>query len=225
MTEKIILLGDSIFDNQLYAGEGCGVIDYARKALDGKAEAELHAIDGTITRQLSSRIVNIPGDATQLYISTGGNDALGVKQYLEGIIPNEDIIKTLRSRGMAGAGNMLHALGVIQCGFRDEYRRMLKLAKASGLPLTVCTIYDAVPGLESWHRTALSLFNDVIIREAGRVGASVIDLREICNEPEDYADISPIEPSARGSQKIAAAISRVCSDIIRGLGTGKWYAW
>jgi hypothetical protein len=49
------------------------------------------------------------------------------------------------------------------------------------------------------------LFNDEIARAAFSRGLALIDLRLICAEDEDYAN--PIEPSARGGAKIAAAIS------------------
>jgi hypothetical protein len=50
------------------------------------------------------------------------------------------------------------------------------------------------------------VFNDHIIRAATRAGLPLIDLRLICTTPEDYAN--PIEPSAIGGEKIAAAIAR-----------------
>jgi hypothetical protein len=40
----------------------------------------------------------------------------------------------------------------------------------------------------------------------------LLDLRLICTEAADYAPVSPIEPSSRGGQKIAAAIAAlVCA--------------
>jgi hypothetical protein len=63
------------------------------------------------------------------------------------------------------------------------------------------------------EHTGLCLFNDVILREAFRVGVSVLDLRLICNEKTDYAATSPIEPSAAGGGKIARAVSRVVTGL------------
>ena len=58
---------------------------------------------------------------------------------------------------------------------------MLDVVAAKGLPVTVCTIYDSVPDMETLTHeaagAALSLFNDVIIREASARGIPVIDLR------------------------------------------------
>jgi hypothetical protein len=51
----------------------------------------------------------------------------------------------------------------------------------------------------------LTVFNDVIAREAFARGLPLIDLRLVCDRDEDFAN--PIESSARGGEKIAAAIA------------------
>ena len=53
------------------------------------------------------------------------------------------------------------------------------------------------------------MFNDVIMRETASRGLPIIDLRSVCDSPEDYSDVSPIEPSAIGGEKIARAIRNV----------------
>jgi hypothetical protein len=50
----------------------------------------------------------------------------------------------------------------------------------------------------------LTVFNDSIVRAAFVHGIPLLDLRFFCNEGGDYPN--PIEPSARGGQKIARAI-------------------
>lgn len=216
MKEKVVLYGDSIFDNEAYAGPGLSVIDFLKKELNGTAAAELRAVDGSVTKQVIPQLELIPDDAAHLFISTGGNDALGVKAYLDGLLPRENVVKMLRHSGFTRAQNLLHVLTIVQQEFRNNYRKMVSKAAASEIPLTVCTIYDSIPTLEPWHRGALSLFNDVIIREASSAGASILDLRAICTEEADYAECSPIEPSAQGSRKIAAAIRRVVEDSGKG---------
>ena len=52
---------------------------------------------------------------------------------------------------------------------------------------------------------AIRLFNDPIQSVANAYGFGVIELRAICNSPEDYAN--PIEPAAVGGMKIAQAIA------------------
>jgi hypothetical protein len=86
---------------------------------------------------------------------------------------------------------------------------MLRDVLAAGAPAAVCSIYDAIPGLVAEAVTLLSLFNDVILREAARERIPVLDLRLICDEARDYSTVSPIEPSQHGGHKIATVISRV----------------
>jgi hypothetical protein len=101
--------------------------------------------------------------------------------------------------------------------FAALYDRMIEAALRLGIPTAVCTIYDAnYP--EPQRRlvtTALTLFNDVITRAAFSRGLSLVDLRLICTEPEDYAN--PIEPSAKGGEKIAAAVAAQ----VAGEGSGR----
>lgn len=92
--------------------------------------------------------------------------------------------------------------------FRADYLALLKALKATGLPVLVCTVYDSIPSLDTASRTALVLFNEVILREANSAGFQVLDLRQLCDDPRDYSEVSDIEPSARGGAKIAEAVAR-----------------
>jgi hypothetical protein len=90
---------------------------------------------------------------------------------------------------------------------------------ARGLPTAICTIYyprfpDAT--LQRIATTALAVFNDCIIRAAFTHGTPLLDLRFVCTEEGDYAD--PIEPSARGGEKIADAIAEMLE---RGFAGGR----
>ena len=78
---------------------------------------------------------------------------------------------------------------------------MLDAVLAPGLPAALCTVYDAVPGLAPLEVTLLSVFNDVIVREAARAGLPVLDLRLVCDEARDYSDVSSIEPSRRAAPR------------------------
>ena len=74
----VVLLGDSIFDNQAYvrAGEP-DVIHQLRERLPDGWRATLLAVDGDVTNSVHSQLERLPADATHLVISVGGNDALG----------------------------------------------------------------------------------------------------------------------------------------------------
>jgi len=149
-----------------------------------------------VTRQL----MLLPSDASHLVLSTGGNDALSDVGVL-----------TERATTVAEA---LWKVAQIGERFERRYREMLRSVRARKLPTTVCTIYNGNfrdPHLQVVAATALSVFNDAIIRVAWAARTPIIDLRVVCSEPEDYAN--EIEPSARGSEKIAEEILRA---VVRG---------
>ena len=112
-------------------------------------------------------------------------------------------------RAAATIEEFLQSIVDVQDEFRLQYRELLTALKHIGRPTVVLTIYDGIPSLEKWERTALSIFNDVIITEASAVGFAVIDLRAICNKESDYSKVSSIEPSSKGGMKIAKKIAEV----------------
>ena len=104
------------------------------------------------------------------------------------------------------AGTVVKALDIltaIQAGFQTRYQRLIATLLSLNKPLMVCTIYDQVPGLPTGLRTALGIFNDVILRTAIHHRLPVLDLRMVCTAPGDYSVKSPIEPSPQGGAKIA----------------------
>jgi hypothetical protein len=108
-------------------------------------------------------------------------------------------------------GDALELLAEIRERFRAAYLQMLKLVLAKGRPTTVCTIYDSIPGLPPSEKSAIALFNDVIVDCAVRAALPVIDLRLVCNHPSDYSHLSSIEPSAVGGAKIARVIAEIAT--------------
>lgn len=193
MSRHLVLLGDSIFDNQSYVTEGNSVIEHLRRIVPQSVRASLLAVDGDVADDVVMQMKGIPVDATHFALSVGGNDALGA-------IP-------VMSVPAASVNDALGKLTTVRKGFHNSYRRVLRELADVGKPTVVCTVYEDVPGLTEELKTALSLFNDVITREALATGASVIDLRNLCNEPADYSAQSPIEPSEQGGRKIAKAIA------------------
>jgi len=162
----VILLGDSIFDNARYVPGGPAVIDHLRRCLPADGRAALLARDGAIAADVLRQLDHLPADATHLIVSAGGNDALSSSMVL-----HED------------AGSVAEALthlADLHDDFQRAYRAMLAAVVAAGKPTAVCTVYDAIPSLTRIERTALCIFNDIILREAFRVGAAVLDLRLIC---------------------------------------------
>jgi lysophospholipase L1-like esterase len=190
----VVLLGDSIFDNGVYVAPRPDVIRQLRARLGDGWSATLLAIDGDVVADVPRRqLYRVPADATHLVVSAGGNDALGQAGVL-----------TERAQSVSEA---LDRLASAQEQFAERYRTMVEAVAGKGLPTAVCTIYDTnYPDPQRRLVTAaLTLFNDVITREAFLRNLDVIDLRLICSERSDYAN--PIEPSAAGGEKIAAVIA------------------
>jgi len=190
----LVLLGDSIFDNAAYTGGAPDVVGQLRGRLPEGWRATLGAVDGGTSADVGTQLRRLPGDATHLVLSVGGNDALGHIDFLG-----------------APAGTTAEALlglAEISARFEREYRGMLTEVLAHGLPTAICTIYYPRfpdPDLQKIAVTALTVFNDCIIRAAITHAIPLLDLRLVCTEEEDYAD--PIEPSAQGGEKIAGAIA------------------
>jgi hypothetical protein len=192
----LILLGDSIFDNARYVPGQPDVVRQVQATLPEGWRASLLAVDGATTSSLERQLARLPGDATHLVISMGGNDALGASHVLYSQVPN--------------VAEAVNRLGGAQARFAADYHTALEHAVATGLPTAICTIYDTPPRPEqAIIRTALAVYNDVITRAAFRQGLPLIDLRLLLDEEADYAN--PIEPSARGGAKMANAIARLAA--------------
>jgi lysophospholipase L1-like esterase len=189
----VVLLGDSIFDNAVYVRGYPDVVKQVQAKLPSGWRATLAAVDGAVTRSVERQLANVPADATHLVVSVGGNDALQSSHLFR-----------------QPAHSVAEALGRLTDArerFARDYRAMVELVLQRNLPTALCTIYDARfadPQEQRLVVSGLSLFNDIITREAFARRLHLIDLRLLCNEPDDYAN--PIEPSAKGGDKIAGAI-------------------
>ncbi|WP_207479250.1 SGNH/GDSL hydrolase family protein [Arenibaculum pallidiluteum] len=196
---RIVLLGDSIFDNAAYVAGGPDVVAQLNAVLPPGSSAELRAVDGAVVSGVARQALGLPAGTSHLVVSAGGNDALGQAPVLQD-----------RAGSVA---EVVERLARIRDGFARNYRAMLDAVLAHGIPTALCTIYDARfpdPAYQRLVVTALGIFNDVILREAFARGLSVIDLRLICDEDADYAN--PIEPSTHGGAKIAAAIAALSTE-------------
>jgi lysophospholipase L1-like esterase len=196
MTGHVLLLGDSVLDNGAYVGDAPDVARQLRQALPRGWHVTLLAVDGATTAGVARQLSGIPDDATHLVISAGGNDALAVSGLLQA--PSRSVSETLSQ------------LADVRQSVESAYSRMLQAVSALGVPYALCTIYDPRFSDPTYNRaatTALMLFNDVILREAFRASAAVIDLRLICSEDTDFAN--SIEPSVKGGAKIAGIVSRL----------------
>lgn len=190
----IVLLGDSIFDNRAYVGNsGKDVITHLKEIVPNDWESAIYAIDGSLVENVSSQLLKISPDATHIFVSAGGNNA----------IMNADILQMKAN----SSAEVFNALSNRVNDFEFQYREMLKKVLSRNLPTAVCTIYypnfpESV--FQKLAVAALSSFNDVIIKHATLNNIPILDLRLICNEKDDYAN--EIEPSDKGGRKIASKI-------------------
>jgi hypothetical protein len=194
----VVLLGDSIFDNEAYVAGGPDVVRQLRRRLPQGWRATLCAVDGAVTSDVLRQLERVPADATHFVISVGGNDALGHSHLLD--------------QGARSMAEAILRLAVIGEEFDRAYGSMLGTVLRLGLPTAVCTIYDGrfpEPMRQRLATAALTVFNDRITRQAFARGLPLIDLRLIFDEEEDYAN--PIEPSVQGGEKMTAAIATMLS--------------
>ncbi|HKH84028.1 MAG TPA: SGNH/GDSL hydrolase family protein [Gemmatimonadales bacterium] len=189
----LVLLGDSIFDNAAYTRGGPDVVTQLGRLLPSGWAATLLAVDGDRTDDVDQQLANLPPDASHLVLSVGGNDALAHGDLL--------------TRPAKSVPEVLDLLAEAAGAFERRYRRLIGRLLNRKLPLTVCTIYNGNfpdPLFQRVARTALCVFNDVIVRAGLEHKLEIIDLRLVCTEPADYANA--IEPSSMGGAKIARAI-------------------
>jgi hypothetical protein len=190
-----VLLGDSIFDNAVYVSGEPALIEQLQGFLTEDWATTLLAVDGHVTADVVTQLQKLPNDATHLVVSCGGNDALGHSSVL--------------SEPVRTVAEALGYFAQIREDFRREYQRMLMQTLLTGLAVAVCTVYDCVPDLQPMAHSALSMFNEVILREAFAAKVPVVDLRLICTEMADFSKLSQIEPSRQGGEKIARVISNL----------------
>jgi hypothetical protein len=195
---RVVLLGDSIFDNAAYVAGGPAVVQQLRAGLPVGWEAILRAVDGAVTTDVPRQLQGLPHQST-LMVSIGSNDALGWSDILD-----------QRVHASAEALNML---ADIRDQFAADYQEMLRAVLHEERLTALCIIYYPRfpdPVLQRLAVTALTIFNDCILTHAFAAGLPVLDLRLICHEDADYAN--PIEPSVHGGAKIAAAIIRLLAE-------------
>ena len=118
MAERtVVLLGDSIFDNQAYVEPGgrC-VADHLRARLGGDWDVELRALDGAVVTDVRGQFYGRPlPDNAHLVLSAGGNDALGHTDLLDGEAAGRPFAQVLRE------------VYSIRQNFRTAYDKLLEL--------------------------------------------------------------------------------------------------
>ena len=195
------LIGDSILDNKAYVDDGNSVSDKLRR-LTAKP-VRLLAKDGHTSQGALGQIPESVEAGTAAVLSVGGNDALHSSFVL-----SEDSEKVYHA---------LKKLSPFVLGFQSRYRLVLDRLMEVYAPslIRICTIYNKMPlerlpadllPVAEEVMLVLRFFNDVITEEASRRKLEVIDLRIVCEDPRCYSQVSVIEPSEFGGERIAEAI-------------------
>ena len=195
--QDLVVLGDSVFDNQVYLEHGQNSVKdhFEKKLLPLNFNLDHRAIDGSIIHDVYSQLTVRPIISPSIFVlSIGGNDALTYANQNELLEMNLFDFYEMREN------------------FRTQYAHLLDAILEYTKQLIICTIYNPKfedPVLQKIAETGLSFFNDVIIEEAMRRKIYVIDLRDVCSDRCAFAN--PIEPSEHGGDLITSEIIRVMS--------------
>eukprot|EP01112_Ceratiomyxa_fruticulosa_P002463 TRINITY_DN1257_c0_g1_i1.p1 TRINITY_DN1257_c0_g1~~TRINITY_DN1257_c0_g1_i1.p1 ORF type:complete len:222 (+),score=42.76 TRINITY_DN1257_c0_g1_i1:192-857(+) len=196
----LVLLGDSIFDNAVYVPHGKSVSIHLNEkilaTLPLSSSATLLAKDGDIVDGVQRQLQKMPQNATHIFVSVGGNDALRAQYLL--LQPTKTVAEALS------------IMAKEQDEFKVRYTAMLEQLLAFKLPLTLCLIYNPNYDKEEEQRVAslgLNMYNAVILSLAVKHKLPIIDLKTMFDSKKDYAN--PIEPSEQGGDKITNAILNV----------------
>ena len=198
----IVLIGDSILDNGPYVDENHSVQDLLKEKIPD-CEVTLLAVDGSLTSDIHEQLKEFPASATHVFVSCGGNDA----------IDNVDVLNLEASTVEDG----LIRLSERRESFRANYTTAIDAVCRKHSQVAVFTVYNKIPELDMPARTALALFNEVILEELSSRVLPIVDLRVIFSDEQDYSSVSPIEPSVYGGQKI---VSRIESLVNSGFHSG-----
>lgn len=199
----LALIGDSVFDNGAYTRGGPAVVSQVKRHAPIGWRVTLGAVDGATIDGVAAQIDRLPTDVERVALSIGGNDVLGHVPLLEAPVTR--------------SAEAVRMIGDAAGAFEEAYRAMLRHCLHVDRHTVICTVYggnfpDAA--FQRVARTALTPFNDAIIRIGVEYGLTIVDLRLVCDEPVDFANA--IEPSSIGGEKIARAVLRAAT------GDGGW---
>jgi lysophospholipase L1-like esterase len=196
--QTVLLLGDSILDNQPYTGGAPDTTTHLRSMLGTPWRVELLARDGATLSDIPGQLRRVPTRDAVAFLSVGGND---LTQHIG-----------LLARTGTTAGAILGELLQIADHFTARYDKVAQAVAAAVERTVLCTIYEVRLEPEEaaeLARVPLGVLNDRIVRVAARLGLEVLELRDVCTSHSDF--VLEIEPSAQGARKIADAIA----DLVR----------
>jgi hypothetical protein len=153
------------------------------------------AVDGSCIEDVWAQLDHAPDSATDIVLSIGGNDLLAVS----------DVLAEVR-----GPGDLQRLIAEPLASIARDYAALLDQVTRMRPRLTLATVYTAIPFPDSVFLKhageAIAAYNEIVLREAETRGLDVLRIDLACTDPADYSEMSPIEPSAQGGQKIVDAM-------------------
>jgi len=208
----ITLLGDSIFDNEVYvksrAQSVTGVLERRLLAINKDWSVTNAAVDGSLASGVARQIPRVPKDTTHIYLSTIGNNCLGALYELQS---GSDWKSVARN---PTADNPV--LANIMSNLASEYDAALKEVKTLNLPVVAVNLYAPrydTPSVQAFCKIAVQLLNSRLKLVAAEHNIPVIDIFSLFTDHDDYANA--IEPGAKGSEKIGKAIEDSLLELIK----------
>jgi len=132
----------------------------------------------------------IPRDATHVGIALDGGWTIETSGLLKS-----------GAKSIEGA---LETLASAADEFENVFTSLIDAALETRLPTIVCTLVPSrhlEPSQQQVAATALAIFNDRILRRAFAARLSIVELRLVCDEDEDYASETLL--SRAGVRKVA----------------------
>ena len=190
-SRHVVLLGDALLEAYISIDKTPGEFEDA--LLPGTRDQWKISVVSAAEIERAGLALVLPRDATHAIIFIEGNYAIEQSGLLH-------------SRPDA-YGQMLEQLSLAADEFERTLERLIHVAKAARLVIMVCTMFQPNykdPVRQRTACAALAVFNDRVTKRAAEARVSLIDLRLICNEPDDYD--KPTQLSKSGLQKAANVI-------------------
>jgi len=187
----VVLLGDALLDAYKSIDKTPGRFEDA--LLPGTRDQWKISVVSAAEIERAGPALVLPQDATHAIIFIEGNYAIEQSGLLRS--------------GPAAVAQTLQQLALAADEFERTLERLIHVAKASRLVIMVCTMFQPNykdPVRQRTASAALAVFNDRVTKRATEARVAVIDLRLICNEPDDYD--KPTQLSKSGLQKAANVI-------------------